>query len=380
MEKVNKEILLDYLLSELETDEIRSVDKELLRTPSLRKDLAEIQQILGKVSLLNEEIEPPAGLKQKTVDRVFAATGSEILLLEEDSPAVPDEVVIFPLIKTEEYAENRSLPSSHSRRLSRRIVPFVRHNASLLNKPEIAKQNTKHISKRRYAELSISVAAGVLLALFIFTTIRFTGSQIQTYITQSKIHKINKNLNVYSQLAGSNAFQHSQSAENPAENVVHPVEPAHADLAAANWQEVIPAKVPLLNVGSNSNISVLPLDNERILPDTLLPNSHPSPVYLVSSPVFQDTVTDISHTSTLAAHNPPILLRGQMPEKVEQVELSHRDLDYQMLMSKINGAVSLMDGNKQSNPTVQTVTGQNVLLQNGKVFFRELPVFLPQNR
>jgi hypothetical protein len=357
MGTVNEETLLDYLLSELDTDEVSSIDRELLRSPSLRNDLAGIQKVLGKVSLLNEEIEPPKNLTQKTVARVFAAVCENSSC--EDSPAVPDEVILFPLIRSEKRSDSRTplSPCGISHRLSRRTVPFIRRNAPLIPeqqtaKPPIADQNVNHISKRRYTELLASAAAGILIAMFIFPLIRFTGSQIQTYVTQSKIHKINKNLNTYSQLADTGVLPRTQLAENPAE-------PVSTDLTAANWQEVVPAKVPLLNVGSNS----------------------PSTVYLVSSPVFQDNGTDSQKNSTLAAQNPPdILYLGQTPEKVEQVELNHRDIDYQTLMSKINGTVSLMNGQKQSNPTVQTVSGQNVLLQNGKVFFRELPVFVQQKQ
>ncbi|MCL2743587.1 MAG: hypothetical protein FWE67_07035 [Planctomycetaceae bacterium] len=371
MATMNNDTLLDYLLSELDADEVRSVENELRRSPSLRKDLAEIQKVLGKVSLLDEDIEPPVNLVQKTLGRVFASAGSAIPVNADDAPAVPDEVILFPLIKTIEQTAERTAEKCRPlspHRLSRR-TPSVRTNAPPV-KPVSVEREIKHTHKRlHYAEMLVSVAVGILIALFVFPVISFVGSQIHTYVTQNRTNKINKSFNTYVQLA------EMQTPQRPPEETAQQTETAAASLTNSNWQEVVPARIPLLNVGTGSNISVLPSDNET----TLYSNSPPSTVYLVSSPEFQDTETNVPPQSSAAQNLPEILYRGQPPEKIERVELNQHDLDYQALMSRINGTV-LLTNSQQSNPNVQAVAGQSILIQNGRMYFRQLPAFHPQGR
>jgi hypothetical protein len=72
MDNPEREILLGYLMNALENDEIASIERELLRQPELRTELATLQKELSPLTSLDESVEPPCRLAKRTCDRIWA--------------------------------------------------------------------------------------------------------------------------------------------------------------------------------------------------------------------------------------------------------------------------------------------------------------------
>lgn len=429
MNDLDREKLLGYLMNALEADEIARIERELLRQPRLRSELAELQEELSPLTYVYESVDPPKDLAKRTCKRVWDLIDKEERVGDFlSAPTVPDRIVSLSIpadsisadVSPEEPQEMppmtsprlvnkaseinpmrtldtppRSLPhvelleelksvsgvagtedsavrpasspatsQTTGSRLVRRVptsagkrsissqksaFPSV-SSAPLPNDSlTVSPQQKKH---KRLADILISISIGILIAIIAFPAVNFAKNQAQSIVTQNKINEISQSAGVFA----AHLPKEDQDT-NPVE------EPKGINLAQSGWQEVVPNQVPLLNVGSNSRIDISPsLSSQHRLPN------HFSNQILPSAPA--------SLSNTSAAQNNNGLFLGQSPEQLEQVEIDPKSMAYQTLISSVGQTVSL-DGASQQIPSVQTAFGQNVLFQNGRVFFRILPVFEP---
>jgi cell division protein FtsL len=236
---------------------------------------------------------------------------------------------------------------SNSKRLIRRFPRSRKHSEVSPEKP--VKKN------RRWFDFSISIAVGVLIAVIAFPVINYVKNQTQNYLTQSKIHEINKSIDHYTQLQGK------PESPTPIDNS------SPINLTQSGWQELKPAQFPemLTETPNHSSFNSSPVKSIPI--DVSLFQSTPSLLKSVS----QNSKPVVSSDSS----NRDIIL-GQTGNNYSATEFfpldPHEFID-QTLISEVNQIVPNSDGT-----TVQTAYGQNVLFQNGRIFFRVLPVFTPK--
>jgi hypothetical protein len=390
MSELDREMLLGYLMNALEDDEIAYVERELLCQPAMRTELATLQKELSPLTYVYESVDPPHNLAKRTCAQIWEHVDrterkkeyfSEIPLSSVISMTIPsshsnDDLVAVtrsivncsvthqecpqdnclgvlekvltvsarqPVIP----ASTESAEHSGSKRLIRRFPRSRKHSAVSPEKP--VKKN------RRWLDFSISIAVGILIAVIAFPVINYVKNQTQNYFTQSKIHEINKSIDHYTQLQGkpesSTPIDHSS-----------PI-----NLTQSGWQELKPAQFPEM-LTETPNHSLFNSNPVKFVPiDVSLFQSTPSLLKSVS----QNSKPFVSADSS----NRDIIL-GQTGTNYSATEFSpldpHEFID-QTLISEVNQIVPNSDGT-----TIQTAYGQNVLFQNGRIFFRILPVFTPK--
>lgn len=418
MNDLDREKLLGYLMNALEADEIAQVERELLRQPQLRNELAELQEELSPLTYVYESIDPPKDLAKRTCKRVWDMIDKEERIGEFlSSPTVPDRIVSLsiPVISAEESQrispitaqrlikkttetdspetnDETNQPLQHASlleeiksvsgttatddttivsastttysptigsRLVRRQIPAPIGKKATSSKLQRIQKSTstandsqttsvRHLKHKRLIDILTSVGIGILIAVIAFPAVNFAKNQAQSIVTQNKINELNKSAVVYAPHQNNDTTEIAEESKG-------------VNLAQSGWQEVVPNQIPLLNVGSNSRVDVSPSMSSQYN----LPN-HFSNQILPSAPVYLDNSSGTQRNNDL--------FLGQAPEQLEQVEIDPQSLAYQTLISNVSQTVSLGDDSRQS-PSVQTAFGQNVLFQNGRVFFRILPVF-----
>ncbi|MDR3198798.1 MAG: hypothetical protein LBU34_13105, partial [Planctomycetaceae bacterium] len=294
MSDLDREMLLGYLMNALEDDEIAYVERELLCQPDMRTELATLQKELSPLTYVYESVDPPHNLAQHTCRQIWKhldrtkqknvyvrdsvsemPLGSIITMaisashLNNDGvvtnrsnigcsvpnsptlnssevnslipyPAVnncsetPEKILTVlpsqPAIPATIPTENsQSIKYSNSKRLIRR---------SSHNRGNSAVSSQKPIGKnRRWFDISISIAVGILIAVITFPVVNYVRNQTQNYFTQSKIHEINKSIDHYTQLQGK------AEKTTPIENS------SPINLTQSDWQELKPAQLPVMLTG-----------------------------------------------------------------------------------------------------------------------------------
>ena len=75
-----RELLIRYLLGELDADEQRLLEARLRESPELRRELAHLRSCFAAACQPNDESEdPPSGLAERTAHRVTACSGDDTL-------------------------------------------------------------------------------------------------------------------------------------------------------------------------------------------------------------------------------------------------------------------------------------------------------------
>ncbi|MDR2704758.1 MAG: hypothetical protein LBC02_03165 [Planctomycetaceae bacterium] len=403
MSELDREMLLGYLMNALEDDEIAHVEQNLLCQPALRTELATLQKELSPLTYVYESVDPPHHLAERTCTRIWEhldrteqkekyfhemPLGSVFSMTiptshsDDDSvlvnhSAVNNSVVNRSVIDTEPSGDHRSdvskvlekiltvsacqptIPAttedsehSNSKRLIRRSPRSRKHSDSReyseVSTPNPVKKN------RRWFDFSMSIAAGILIAVIAFPVINYVKNQTQDYLTQSKIHEINKSIDHYTQLQGR------PESPAPTENS------SPINLTQSGWQELKPTQFPVMltetaNSSPNSTpVKSVPIDLSQIqlAPSLLKSVSQNSKPFVASDSQGRDIIlgqTGTNHSIT------------------ELFPLDPHEFIDQTLISEVNQIVPNSDGT-----TVQTAYGQNVLFQNGRIFFRVLPVFTPK--
>ncbi|MDR2117137.1 MAG: hypothetical protein LBP87_12225 [Planctomycetaceae bacterium] len=401
MSDLDREMLLGYLMNVLEDDEISYVERELLCQPDVRSELATLQKELSPLTYVYESVDPPYNLAQRTCRQIWkhldrikqnhnynndsVDSVSEIPLgtiiamaisashqnndLVNDwvavnhsniNSSVPDASVnncseipekiltVFPSqtaipatisTKNSQSAKNPQLTeNSTGKRLIRRSPRYREHSA-------VSPQKTIR-KNRRWFDISISIAVGILIALIMFPVVNYVRNQTQNYFTQSKIHEINKSIDHYTQLQTQTGKATPSANSSP------------IDLTQSDWQELKPAQLPVMLASETAHSSGNSTPIE-IFPGLLKSVSQNSaPFDFSSDSQGRDIILGQTRTDNLATETFP-------PDTHELIDRT--------LISEINPLNSNFDGS-----TVQTAYGQNVLFHNGRIFFRILPVFAPK--
>jgi hypothetical protein len=391
MSELDREMLLGYLMNALEDDEIAYVERELLCQSAMRTELATLQKELSPLTYVYESVDPPHNLAKRTCAQIWEHVdrnerkkeyfsemplGSVISMtipsshLNDDLIAVNRSIVNSSAVNQECSQDNclevlekiltasASQPAipvsiehtdehSNSKRLIRRFPCSREHSAVSTTKP--VKKN------RRWLDFSMSIAVGILIAVIAFPVINYVKNQTQNYFTQSKIHEINKSIDHYTQLQGK--------PESPT-----PIDHSSPiNLTQSGWQELKPAQFPemLTETANHSSFNSTPVKSVPI--DLSLLQSTPSLLKSVSQNSKPFVTADTSNRD---------IILGQIGYQYSVTEFfpldPHKFID-QTLISEVNQIVPNSDGT-----TIQTAYGQNVLFQNGRIFFRILPVFTPK--
>ncbi|MDR2704389.1 MAG: hypothetical protein LBC02_01295 [Planctomycetaceae bacterium] len=390
MSELDREMLLGYLMNALEDDEIAYVERELLCQSAMRTELATLQKELSPLTYVYESVDPPHNLAKRTCDHLWKYLDrteqkkeyfSEIPLdsvismtipashLNDDFVAVNRSMVNSSVANQERPKDNclevlekiltvsarqspipvstESPEHSGSKRLTRRSSRSREHSA--VSPEKTVKKN------RRWLDFSISIAVGILIAVIAFPVINYVKNQTQNYFTQSKIHEINKSIDHYTQLQGK--------PENPT-----PIDNSSPiNLAQSGWQELKPAQFPVMltETADHSWLNSIPvksvpvdLSQIQLAPSLLKSVSQNSKPFVDSDSHSRDIILGQTGTNHLVT---------------EFLPLNPHEFVDQTLISEINQIVPNSNGT-----TVQTAYGQNVLFQNGRIFFRVLPVFTPK--
>lgn len=72
MQENNCERLLDYLNGQLANEESAEFEKHLATCPSCQEELKELQQVMEDLPYASEAVTPPAGMKDRVLDHIFA--------------------------------------------------------------------------------------------------------------------------------------------------------------------------------------------------------------------------------------------------------------------------------------------------------------------
>lgn len=374
MNLIDREMLLGYLMNALEDDEISSVERELLRQPKLRTELATLQKELSPLDLLYEPVEPPRDLARRTCDRIWTSVEREEKVGRSFpiAPELPTQIVsisikskkLSPHTQSETwrdsvirpFEETAQLDSSldeivtvspaleneprsdrektDSRRLVRRVTQLSRRNERrpLAEKKEEQSLKTKGKHKRA-VDLLASVAVGIMIAVVAFPALNFAKNRTHYLVKQNKIKEINRGVELYAQLQGADTA------------TAAPEQPQSVNLARSGWQEVHAVQAPILTVAGENRVDL----------------SSPATTF------FQPVSSGAAPLTTYDNAGRDIFL-GQAPGN--PVKIDPKSLAHQTLLADVHGADPLYDSS-----TVQTAFGQNVLFHNGRVFFRVLPVF-----
>lgn len=387
MNDVDREMLTGYLLNALEEDETAHIERELLRRPELRSELADLQKKLAPLASALDTAEPPRNLARRTCDRIWARVDREekfgrfidfqepkpqiisLSLPESSGPfiaskqpieknrneALEEIVALSPRLPErrlpEHSAKSPSMTSFAAERpetdntMDRRLVkransrPFrqERHVA-----PDSSGPKRRSSGRKRWADLLTSVGIGILIAIIAFPAINFAKNRVRHIVTQKKLKQINQSIPMLA-LSGEGEVPETER------------ETGGVNLAYSGWQEFDPDRLSLLLGEKNEAPSA---SQTEIREDVF------------SSPLI--ALQPVSgNASILTERQGRDIVLGQAPDPLEETGIDPRHFSYQTLISNVNHVPhSFTNGS-----TVQTASGQNILFHNGRIFFRILPVF-----
>ena len=324
---MEREILLGYLINALETDEIVGVERELLRDPSLRTELDRLKKELLPLDVVSrEEFLPPFGLTERTCARIWASVDQasghfvdrNLSTITLNRFRILDEILeAGPQILEpgpEILEPGPVVPESPGSQIPAPI-------ACKRSLPKITGDMRPGVSEGgwRLVDLVASVVVGILIAVIAFPAINFAKQQTERMVKQSRMKEFGQNVGLFALIDGK--------------PVDDDMRPNSVNLATSAWQKVTPDRFPLLPIGYGT-------------PD--------------GSQLFK-TVSDRS--PHIGEHHGRTILLG--PETALDFGAS-----YSPLLVDVEKAISVSNGS-----LVQPAYGQNVLFQDGHIYFRVLPIF-----
>ncbi len=366
-------------MNALDDDEIGDVERNLLRNPSLREELELLRkEILPLTAVSREEFLPPLGLADRTCARIWTSVdhpheqfverkaasiyAGRFRMLDEILAVSPkaDEFQISTVINFDHFPVSSppsetpaspstlsssvdTIPNSSCVRMPGRQVPKTQADrrtdtVSRRSLPKVSGDMRPDVSQGgwRLADLVASVAVGILIAVIAFPAINFARHRTETMVTQSRLKEFGQAASFYTQLEGRT------ETENDA-----PTSSQSINLASSSWRKVDPNHLPLLQVSNDSPLGVgSSLGGSRSL--------------------FK-TVSDRS--PMIGEQQGRMIILGQEPQSSAESEKS-----YSALLTDVEKAIPVSNGS-----SVQPAYGQNVLFQDGHVFFRVLPIFQQPN-
>jgi len=186
---MDKELLLGYLLNALDDRDTANVERELERNPSLRTELATLQQEIDPLDYIADDVEPPSNLATRTCDQIWttfdgknrgSAPNSGIFL---DSACYSPESILpagFLLQNSEPHDIEREIPRA------KRI--------EIDEEEEVVSRSTPWLG------LIASVSVGIVVAVFLFPMIQYVKRGARSLVTESWVSEINRRVDQYEQI------------------------------------------------------------------------------------------------------------------------------------------------------------------------------------
>ena len=312
-----RELLLGYLLNALDDREVAQVERELARQPHLRSELAILQRDLSPLNYMGDPVEPPPQLASRTCAKIWDT-------LDNDEQDCPIDSGTF--LDSAFYSPESVLPTHFLARTSDSSDEIESVPTKIPKKIEIDnKENVPRSS--HWISLVASVSVGIIIAFFLFPMIEYTKRSTRSYVTESWMSEINRRVDQYEQI-------HSNQNNIPQIEEIFPF-----NLALSGWQE---------------------LYSETLMSLPFLPTK--------PAISFKDMIVQVENTP----HKKQIsneIFRGQ-----ERYLLPDFDKENKSIPLDTNGIPNhmllLTPGQENS---VRSAFGQDILLKDGRIFFRILP-------
>ncbi len=331
---INREVLLGYLMNALDDDESAHVARNLLRSPELRAELADLQQEISPLNAVYESVEPPAHLARRTCDAIWAAVDHE----DDVAPSIPPPSVFLAVdaIRSTETlsASSRTVEVPVLESAARRLLRRDKRDKTACKQQAAQECLTRPSSRGRRVDILVSAAIGIVIAVIVFPTVNYTKNRVQQYFAQGKIQEINQRIDRFAQL---------QPGVVGATETTGPL-----DLSNFGWEELKPNEIPLLvvNAGSPTPQLGIATASEPRRDLSMASREEPSEGTAGGLVLGQTRRDGVRHDSM-----------NNMPSVLSNVSLPN-----------IGQILPVAAGSP-----LQTAYGQNVLFHNGRIFIRRAP-------
>jgi len=310
-----RERLLGYLLHALDEHEAAQVKRELSRQPHLRSELATIQQELAPLNYIADPACPPPQLANRTCANIWEMMDKENCFDKEDHLDKDNDNPV---------TDNPATMDSVLGFIADPFKTIVAMPVSDLELPKIKREArmtpvktppNKPSKSSHWVGLIVSASIGIVAACFVFPMIRYAERSTRSYVTDSWMTEINRRVDQYEQIYSGP----SNAPRAPSMEELRPL-----NLALYNWQEL------------HSDARGEPV------------------LFFAHHPRVQDS-------DGVVRGQQPILLMG-FDHGNEPMPLETSGYSSPTLLS-LPGQESL----------VRTALGQDILIRDGRVFFRILP-------
>ncbi|GHT23865.1 hypothetical protein FACS189419_08350 [Planctomycetales bacterium] len=314
IDQLEQENLLGYLLNSLDEPEMIRIERELLRKPHLRSELATLQREVAPLNYISDPVEPPNNLAKRTCVKIWD-------ILDKQEEEKPDflSAPVLELHKPKTAAPLRRFDTP-PHRLLRKDANKDTHTEKETAAPIIAQIAPKKIyfsekpPKKRWVSFFSSVVLGMLIAFMLFPLIKFAKHSTFHYVKENQLQAINQRLDPYEQINSP------QTAADTNQN-------APLYLGQFGWKE--------------------------LKPDASLSVNHFLPV---GAPPIQPASVQTPHQFSGT-------IRGQNPF------WEGRDIPISLKTNNLSDGVLVPQRNE-----IRTGYGQNILLKDGKILIRDLPI------
>jgi hypothetical protein len=401
---VGQELLLGYLMNVLEKDEVAEVERELARHPKLRSKLASLQKQLSSLDNLFESTEPPSDLSQRTCDAIWSVAQNEnntSNLNLHTFPTPSTESNLVPNYPNEEIPKFNTETTLQLQKATVQLAPLstqtveanfaqsditdVRNTAIAGSVSEIAKQiepKAARLNRRRtkkyitdeqprskknlLSQLAISAVVGIVLAVILYPVANYCVGRVVQLVVRQKVDQLNKNVEVYTQLSDP----HAQTSPN------------EINLTRFGWQELLPS-TEYIFVDTNNQLPPF----EKISDDDISPP--PSTKLPADNSINQITQSSQNVNYNLQdyiflgqSNQFPASLLSDLGTETETFNIANiagegvlNIMDKQNLILNLSQPILISEGS-----TIKPAIGQNMLIQNDRIFFRALPQQNSQNK
>lgn len=285
---------------------------------------------VAEPATLEDSFEPPPGLASRTCMRIWAAMDREKEDYTPNSGTFLDSAFFSPeTVLPPSYLLGTSEPEE---------VREVRYEA-----PKPRKRLEIHEEPPRRSHwigLVASISVGMVIAGFLFPVIIYVTRSTQSHVTEHWVNEINRRVGNYEQI-------HANHGNTP-----HSEELLPYNLAASRWQEL------------RADAFILSQENrvEKIASRIVSSGGLQTPFVAAIGPAYanpyiHETLCEIAHK-----HQFPVFLLEDFTDWNVLVSLDMNAMADSMLLVT-----------PEQGSSVRSAFGQNILLRDGRVFFRILP-------
>ncbi|MDR2172548.1 MAG: hypothetical protein LBP59_20605 [Planctomycetaceae bacterium] len=387
---VGQELLLGYLMNVLDDAEIQEVERELATQPKLRRELAKLQKNISSLDVLLDAVDPPPDLTQRTCDKIwtttqnenFSQTQNEIFVQDQNDKFLQDQndkfsrnLRIFPTPdnNTSTSTSTTSTTKTTTDNLTKNSNGNLNNNLVTAQVRRTRRRSQEHLrekqpvtSKNMLRQIMISAVVGILLAIIIYPATGYLTDRITQLVVRQKVRQLDDNVDIYAQLSDP----HLRTALE------------EIDLTRYSWQELVLSSDPISIPSDNSQFIVTKIQDDEKPPSftanyipansvnqTLLNNKTTAKstngielrdyLFLGQSPVLDQSLVSLSNET----------ITGETNRRI------YNFIDENNLIINLSQPILVSEGSK-----IKTATGQSILIQNDKIFFRIPPQPNTQNK